>query len=162
MKQKKIHKLPYDERQTYQIGDICRIVRANNEMCYPPIKDEETKGYGLLVQIVESYWQRCGALCKCYDENNKFIGYGKNLVDYSITVPKNLNPQCYNFKGEWKYKGSRAGGSQRPLGWSLINEIQLEFVRQPTEKEKEFALQEYWKNIEDFGRAFGWKDIENN
>ena len=49
------HKLPYDKRQTYQIGDICRIIHANNEMRYPPIKDEETKGYGLLVQITGSY-----------------------------------------------------------------------------------------------------------
>ena len=140
MKQKKIHKLPYNKRQTYQIGDICRIVRANNEMRYPPIKDEETKGYGLLVQIVGSYWQRCEALYKRYYENNKFIGYGKNLVDYSIIVPKNLNPQCYNSKGEWEYKGSRAGGGQRPLRWSWVNEIQLEFIRHPTEKEKRICI----------------------
>lgn len=77
MKQKKIHKLPYDERQTYQIGDIYHIVRANNEMCYPPIKDEETKSYGLLVQIVGSYWQICKSLCKCYDRINKFIDVEK-------------------------------------------------------------------------------------
>ena len=43
------YKLPYDKRQTYQIGDICRIVHADNTFTYPPIKDKETKGYNLLV-----------------------------------------------------------------------------------------------------------------
>lgn len=154
------HKLPYDERQTYQIGDICRIVRANNEMRYPPIKDEETEGYGLLVQIVGSYWQRCGTVSAWYDNDDNFLEWGKNLVDYSIIIPKHLNPQCYNSKGEWEYKGCWSI-SQRPFGWSWINEYQLEFIRHPTKEEKNFALQEYWQHIKDYGRPFGWKDVEN-
>lgn len=84
------HKLPYDKRQTYQIGDICRIVHANNEMRYPPIKDEETKGYGLLVQITGSYWQRCGTVSVWYDNNGNFLEWAKNLLDYSIIIPKHL------------------------------------------------------------------------
>ena len=154
------HKLPYDERQTYQIGDICRIVRANNEMRYPPIKDEETEEYGLLVQIVGSYWQRCGSCGAFFDSDNNFLEWGKNLVDYSIIIPKHLNPQCYNSKGEWEYKGCWSS-SQRPFGWSWVDECQLEFIRHPTKEEEKFALQEYWQHIKDYGRAFGWKDVED-
>lgn len=153
------HKLPYDKRQTYQIGDICRIVHADNRFRYPPIKDEETDGYSLLIQIIGSYWQLCGSYGGVFDSENNFLGWAKNLVDYSIVIPKHLNPQCYNSKGEWEYKGFWLN-SQRPFGWAWVNEYQLEFIRHPTKKEEKYALQEYWQNIEDYGRRFGWKDIE--
>lgn len=150
--------LPYDERQKYQIGDICKIVRANNEFRYPPIKDEETSGYGLYVQIVGSYWQLCGCCFSLYDDNFNFVEWVKDMSKYHIIVPKHLNPQCYNKKGEWEYKGSRCG-SKEPFGWAWVAESQLDFVRHPTVEEKEFALKEYWSNIDRYGRAFGWKDV---
>ena len=75
------HKLPYDKRQTYQIGDICRIVRADNKFRYPPIKDEETDGYGLLIQIIGSYWQLCGSYGGVFDSKNNF------LVSSSLGLP---------------------------------------------------------------------------
>lgn len=150
--------LPYDQRQKYQIGDICKIARSNNEFRYPPINDEETCGYGLYAQIVGSYWQLCGTFSYFCDKDGKFIDWNKNLVRYSIIIPKHINHQCYNEKGEWEYNGSWSG-SNEPFGWAWLDEKQFDFVRHPTKEEKEFALKEYWDNIDRYGRAYGWKDV---
>src|SRR5699024_6455736 len=103
---------------------------------------------------------RCGSCGGFFDSDNNFLEWGKDLVDYSIIIPKHLNPQCYNSKGEWEYKGCWSS-SQRPFGWSWVDECQLEFIRHPTKEEEKFALQEYWQHIKDYGRAFGWKDVKD-
>ena len=86
----------------------------------------------------------------------QYKGYenlGIRMEGNSIIIPKHLNPQCYNSKGEWEYKGCWSS-SQKPFGWSWVNECQLEFIRHPTKEEENFALQEYWQHIKDYGRAY--------
>lgn len=36
--------------------------------------------------------------------------------------------------------------------------LSLFVIRQ--KKEEIFALQEYWQDIETYGKSFGWKDVE--
>lgn len=115
-------KLPINKNQKFQIGDICRIVRADNSLRYPPIKDKETEGYGCLVVIMHSYAQ-------CFPHMNP-----SNSGDLEVYLPQWLNPQMYDGKG-W-YKG-KAWSCQGEFSWSWVSESQLEFVRKPTDEEIE-------------------------
>lgn len=130
-------KLPINTKQKFQIGDICRIVRADNSFCYPPKKDEDAEGYNCLVVIMYSYAQ-------CFPDINP-----ADTSSFEVYLPQWLNPQKYDKKG-W-YHG-KMWSCQGEMSWAWVHECQLEFVRKPTKEEI--------KKIITFGEKTRWKEYK--
>lgn len=118
--------IPFDPSQTFQIGDVCRVIHTDNQLRYPPITDEEDPRVGLTVLIVGSYWQTCG----CY----------KNLTDYVVVAPMELNPDHYDERG-WYHDTELMYGGE--FAWSWVREFQMEFLRKPTDDELKKAYKYY-------------------
>lgn len=123
--------IPLDSNQRFQIGDVCRIVHTDSRWRYPPITDEEDPRVGVTVLIVGSYWQTCG-LCR-------------NLTDYVVVAPIELNPERYDSDGCYRDEELTYGGE---FAWSWIREFQLQFLRKPTDEELKKAYGYYvrWSN----------------
>ena len=102
--------LPIEQRQKFQIGDICKIVEKGifgTIIEYPSseLRDHEKDRECIILHTyAQVYW-------------------GSNFRDYSVY----LLPRCKD-----EYVGS--------LAW--IEENQLKFIRKPTYKEIEIAIEE--------------------
>ena len=62
----------------------------------------------------------------------------KETWDYCVAFPPELNPQCYNSKGEWEWKGEWSTAMKMS---SWFDNDQLILVRNPTEKEYLLAVE---------------------
>ena len=117
-------------KQKFQIGDICKITRANNDiLCYPKKKDEETLGFGLYVMIVGSYGQ-------IFPTINK-----NDLNNYEIFVPYHLNKEIFIYNG-FNFickipNGMSCYEAKEPIGtgWAWVSSEQLDFIRKPNKKD---------------------------
>ena len=142
-------KLPVNPNQKFQIGDICKIVRADNSFRYPPLEDEETTGYGCLIVIMYSYAQ-------CFPN----IG-PRNTDDFSVCLPNWLNPHKFDKRGY--FKGDFIAKNE--LEWAWVSEMQLEFVRKPTEEEIEkiIAIGEKttWKKYKKEDECWIWDSYQD-
>ncbi len=128
-----------NENQKFQIGDICKIVRADNSFCFPEKKDEETTGFGLQIMIVGSYGQ-------IFPNMNEY-----DLSSYEVYVPKHLNESVYFYKnGYYRCEipnfGSGGGKEFRETGWAWVKNSQLDFVRKPNKEDLQ-ALYNYGKTL---------------
>lgn len=128
--------------QKFEIGDICKIVRADNTFCYPEKKDCEATGYGLYVMIIGSYGQ-------IFPNISKY-----NLNDYEVFVPKHLNPNVYDYKdGRYSCKipnfGECGGNTYEEFGWSWVKDFQMDFIKKPNEEDL--------KHLYNYGRKLKWK-----
>lgn len=89
----------------FQINDICKIIDIYDFTGFshpnPPPWDEWK--LGLIVRITKNWGS-----------------------DYAVEVPRELNPQCYNEKGEWDYLN--AWCSTKCFGWSWVQERNLKLV----------------------------------
>ena len=143
--------IPYDKKQKFQIGDICKIIHTDNTFRYPKLKDEDDWKVGLYVIITGSYWQLYGSNCfyiVTENENGFEFEPLKNLSDYSVIVPRNLNPQCYDKEGNWNYGGLWTYIHKNDnFGWAWVNNCCLEFIRKPNEEELNIAINKFYMNL---------------
>lgn len=116
----------YEREQTFQIGDVCRIVHTDNTFRHPVISDEKAWEVGLTILVAGSYWQTCGC---CRD-----------LKDYVVIVPAHLNPDRYDEKGCYHDQEKWYHGE---FSWAWVRESQMEFVRKPTDEERTKAIAVY-------------------
>lgn len=101
----------------YHKGDLCRIwsIYDFTEMSYPnPPRGDEWK-LGLIVRILGNYNEVCQdkAMFDC-------------TTIYSVEVPPEYSPQCYNDKGEWDF--GHMWMATNCFGWSWVAEENLELV----------------------------------
>lgn len=124
----------YDPDQKLQVGSVCRVIRGPS-MAFPPIVSY--RYYGLTCLVVGSKFQICGSNGIVEREDGS-VSILKETLDYCVAFPPELNPQCYNAKGEWEWKGERGSG-MRMSSW--LDADQLVLVRNPTEKEYLLAVE---------------------
>lgn len=79
-------KLPYEDRQKFQIGDICKIVHTDNGLRFPKITDEKDINYGRECIILHTYSQ---------------VFWGSNYNDYSVYLLPIKNTDAYSGSFAW-------------------------------------------------------------
>ena len=100
-------------------------------MVSPPTAPTGYQYYGLTCLIVGSKFQICGSNGIVGREDGS-VSVLKETGDYCVAFPPELNPQCYNSKGEWST-------AMRMSSW--LDSDQLVLVRNPTEKEYLLAVE---------------------
>lgn len=120
----------YDPDQKLQVGSVCRVIRGPS-MVSPPTAPTGYQYYGLTCLIVGSKFQICGSNGIVGREDGS-VSVLKETGDYCVAFPPELNPQCYNSKGEWST-------AMRMSSW--LDSDQLVLVRNPTEKEYLLAVE---------------------
>lgn len=126
----------YDSDQKLQVGSVCRVIRGPS-MVFPPTAPTGYQYYGLTCLIVGSKFQICGSNGIVGREDGS-VGILKEAGDYCVVFPPELNPQCYNSKGEWEWK-SEWSTAMKMSSW--LDSDQLVLVRNPTEKEYLLAVE---------------------
>ena len=126
----------YDPDQKLQVGSVCRVIRGPS-MAFPPTAPTGYQYYGLTCLIVGSKFQICGSNGIIGREDGS-VSVLKETWDYCVAFPPELNPQCYNNKSEWEWKGEWST-AMRMSSW--LDSDQLVLVRNPTEKEYLLAVE---------------------
>lgn len=78
--------MPYNSKQKFQIGSVCRIIMPDNTFTYPPIKEEEYEFRNRECIILGTYAQ-------------KYLG--ENYRDYSVYLLPTLNNKDYVGSLSW-------------------------------------------------------------
>ena len=123
--------------QKFKIGDICKIVRADNTFRYPKIKDEEEIGFGCYVMIIGSYGQIFPDICS------------SNTSCYSVYLPKHLNAHIYDKSlfpnqnyADFDCYIPGFGYCNGEFAWAWVSEHCMDFICHPSELDID-ALKKY-------------------